>query len=418
MQRRHESVSMRRRLRILMITHHRRNRSETRSRVIGRYLVERGHSVTLIVTAQKNRFGTLESVQDGVRIIEAPDLLWGKLRSGWDFWSLVARVLFLSNEPPKYDLVHCFETRPGTIHPALYYVKKHNLPLFSDWMDWWGHGGIIDVLRPAWYRFLLGWLETFYEEAYRPICDGTTAISTGLIRRAERLGVSPDRLYYLPGGTIPERHLVRSKEECRAHFGLAPDCPLLAFVSADSYLDVDLIMRSLGIVARRFPAIKLILTGNVLPSVLELAARRGVRAQILQTGFVPAEELDWWLGCADVCLLPFPNTVYNIGRWPNKVNHYMSLERPFVANPVGDIGPLIRDHEVGLAADACPEDFANKITLLLENSGLAGLLGRNGRRAVESIYDWKNLVVGLEDFYMRILSAPMIPRHPMRNSVQ
>lgn len=399
-----------------MITHHRLSRAETRSRVIGHYLVERGHNVTVIVTAQNRRFGTVESIKDGIRVIEAPDLLWNKLRSGWDVWSLLNRVTYLSKEEPNYDLVHCFETRPGTIHPAKYYVQKHNLPLFSDWMDWWGRGGIIDVLRPYWYRLLLGRFETYYEEAFRPICDGTTAISTGLIRRAEGLGISSDRLYYLPGGTIPENHIVRTREECRAHFGLPLVSPMLAFVSADSYLDMDLIMASLSIVSQKFPSIKLILTGHVLPSVLKLAAHYGVSTYILQTGFVSKDELNWWLGCADVCLLPFPNTVYNIGRWPNKVGHYMSLERPIVANPYGDIKGLIEEHEVGLSADTTPEDFASKIILLLENPDFARQLGRNGRRTVESIYNWKTLVAGLEDFYTRILSMEKIPRHRKRIS--
>jgi glycosyltransferase involved in cell wall biosynthesis len=401
-------------LNILMITHHRLTRASTRSRVIGRYLVERGHKVTVIVTAQHRRFGIVESTQDGVRIIEAPDLLWNKLRSGWDIWSLLNRIAYLSKEEPDYDLVQCFETRPATIHPANYFVSKHNLPLLSDWMDWWGHGGIIDVLRPSWYRLLFGRFETYYEEAFRPMCDGITTISTGLIRRAEGLGISSDRLYYLPGGTIPENHVVRSKEECRARFGLPLDAPMLAFVSADSYLDMDLIMGSLRIVAQKFPTVKLILTGHVLPSVVKLAVKYGVEPYIQQIGFVPHEDLTWWLGCADVCLLPFPNTVYNIGRWPNKVGHYMSLERPIVTNPYGDIKGLIEEHKVGLAADVTLEDFASKILLLLENPDLARQLGRNGRRAVESTYNWKTLVVGLEGFYARILSMDRIPRHQKR----
>ena len=405
---------MSRPLSILMITHHRRSRSETRSRIIGRYLVERGHQVTLIVTAQTRRFGVVESSLDGVRIIEAPDLLWNKLRSGWDLWSLVNRMGFLNQEEPHYDLVQCFETRPGTIHPAKYYVQKHGLPLLSDWMDWWGHGGIIDVLRPYWYRVTLGWLETYYEEAFRPMCDGTSAISMGLIRRAEGLGISTDRLYYMPGGTIPEKHTVRNRDECRAHCGLPLESPVLAFVSADSYLDVELIMAALRIVREKFPSVRLILTGHVFPSVLKLAADYGVRQNVQPIGFVPSEELAWWLGCADVCLLPFPNTIYNIGRWPNKVGHYMSLARPVVTNPYGDMAGLIEEHKVGLAAEATPEDFARKIMLLLENPELAQELGRNGRRAAEHAYNWRTLVAGLEGFYEHILSMQMMPRRAKR----
>ncbi len=397
-------------LNILMVTHHRRYRTTGRSQIIARHLVERGHKVTLMVTADERKFGTVESQWDGVRIIEAPDLLWGKLRSGWDPWALLNRMTCLGKEKPDYDLVHCFETRPTTIHPALVYAKKHNLPLLSDWNDWFGRGGIIEVLRPRWYQFLFGGFETYYEETFHPICDGTTAISTALVARGEALGIPSDRLCYLPGGTIPEAHVNRSKAECRSRFGLPLDIPMLGFASADSHLDMDLVLASLALVARKFPTIKLILTGHVHPSVLKLAAAYGVEANLLQTGYVPRDDLPWWLGCADVFLLPFPETVYNVGRWPNKVGLYMSLERPVVTNPHGDIKALIENHRVGLAAEVTAEDFAGKIITLIEKPEIACQLGRNGRKAAETTYNWKSLVVTLEEFYTRILSMDRNPR--------
>ena len=397
-------------LNILMITHHRRYRTTGRSQVIGKHLVERGHKVTLMVTADERKFGTVESEWDGVRVIEAPDLLWGKLRSGWDPWALLNRSAYLRREQPGYDLVHCFETRPTTIHPALVYAKKHNLPLLSDWNDWFGRGGIIEALRPRWYQFLFGGFETYYEETFHPLCDGTTTISTALARRAGGLGIPSERLCYLPGGAIPEIHLNRSKAECRSRFGLPLETPMLGFASADSHLDMDLALAALALVARALPTVKLILTGHVHPSVMKLAAGYGVEANILQTGFVPREDLPWWLGCADVFLLPFPETVYNVGRWPNKVGLYMSLERPVVTNPYGDIKALIEDHQVGLAADATAEDFAEKIITLLEHPEFARQLGHNGRKAAETAYNWKSLVVRLEEFYARILSMDRNPR--------
>lgn len=397
-------------LKILMITHHRRARTFTRSKVIGQYLVERGHTVTLVVTADRRRFGTIESIEKGVRIIEAPDLLWGKLRSGWDLWSLLNRIGYLRKEKPGYDLVHCFETRPGTIHPGLYFAKKYDLPLFSDWMDWWGRGGIIDVLRPAWYRLFLGWFETYYEEAFRPLCNGTTAISTGLIRRAEGLGISRERLHYLPGGVIPENEPIRPKDEARSRFGLPSSVPILGFVSADSHLDMEIVFGALAIVARTFPSVKLIMTGAIRPTVQKLTEQYGVQDRIIQTGFVPHEELTWWLGCVDVFLLPFPETVYNIGRWPNKVGHYMCAGRPFVTNPYGDVKILVEQQKVGLAADVTPEDFARKIIFLLENPDLANQMGCHGRRIAETVYDWKSLIVPLEDFYFRILDMEKVSR--------
>jgi glycosyltransferase involved in cell wall biosynthesis len=378
--------------------------------MIARYLVERGHRVTLMVTSDNRRLGIVESEWDGVRVIEFPDLLWGKLRSGWDLWSLLNRVIYLHSETQSYDLIHCFETRPGTIHPALYFARRHNLPVLSDWNDWFGRGGIIDILRPRWYRFLFGWLETYYEEAFRPRCDGTTVISTALQRRAEKLGISSDRICHLSGGAIPEQYLNRSLEECRTHVGLPLDVPILGFASSDSHLDMEIAFSSLAIVARTHPAVKLIMTGDVRSSVLKLAQEFGVEKNILLTGYLPEEELPWWLGCANAFLLPFPETVYNVGRWPNKIGLYMSLERPFVTNPAGDVKTLVEEYQAGVLADTTPEDFADKIIFLLNNPDIAHQLGKNGREAALTRYNWKSLVCALEEFYLRILRMERISK--------
>ncbi|HNB35017.1 MAG TPA: glycosyltransferase family 4 protein [Anaerolineales bacterium] len=390
-------------LNILMITHHRRYRTTGRPQIIGRHLVERGHKVTLIATADENRFGIRETEWDGIKVVESPDLLWGKLRSGWDLWSMLNRYIYLNGQKEKYDLVHCFETRPGTIHPALYYAHKHHLPLFSDWNDWFGRGGIVDILRPKWYRLLFGGVETYYEEHFRPQCVGTTVISTALGKRAEGLGIPHDRICYLSGGVIPEEYVNRSIEECRVHVGLPVNVPVLGFASADSHLDLELVFSSLAIVAKNFPDVKLIITGKASPAVLQTAQEHGVRENLVLTGFVPEEELSWWLGSANIFLLPFPETIYNVGRWPNKVGIYMSLERPVITNPVGDVKTLIDKHHVGLMAEDDPGDFACKILTLLEKPELARELGANGRKAALTAYNWKSLICTLEDFYARIL---------------
>jgi glycosyltransferase involved in cell wall biosynthesis len=397
-------------LNILMITHHKRSKAIYRSQTIARYLVERGHRVTLIVTADKRKFGVVESEWDGVRVMESPDLLWGRLRSGWDIWSLLNRVAYLHKETQPYDLIHCFETRPGTIHPAWYFKQKHNLPIFTDWNDWFGRGGIIDILRPRWYRFLFGWLETYYEEAFRPYCDGTTVISTALGQRAEKLSIPPSRILHLPGGVVPDLYLNRSLEECRGHVGLPLDIPILGFASSDSFLDMEIALSSLAIVVETFPDVKLIMTGAVKPSVLKQVQDLGLEKNVLLPGFLPEEELPWWLGCANIFLLPFPETVYNVGRWPNKIGLYMSLGRPFVTNPTGDVRTLVQEYRAGAMADTTPQDFADKIIFLLQNPDLANRMGHNGREAALTRYNWSSLVGTLEDFYLRILSTERISK--------
>lgn len=357
----------------------------------------------LIVTANKRKVGIRESDWNGVPTIETPDLLWGRLRSGWDFWNLINRLMVLARDKGSYDLVHCFETRPSTIYPAIYYCERYQIPMFTDWQDWWGRGGIIEVLRPKWYRLLFGRLETYYEEAFRTRADGLTVISSALRQRAIKLGVPDERICHISGGAFPDFFRVGTQEECRKRVNYPETGPILGFSSLDSHLDLDIVLRALALIAKRYPRVKLMITGRAGEAVLDIAETYGVAGNVHLTGFLPLEELPWYLGCADIFVLPFPNEIYNLGRWPNKIGDYMSLARPTVSNPFGDVKPLFENHAVGLLASWDPHDFADKIICLIENPDLAHRLGENARRTAVTEYDWKVIVGKLEAFYNRVL---------------
>jgi glycosyltransferase involved in cell wall biosynthesis len=390
-------------LNILMMTSHRRFTCEVRGHPMAKDLVERGHDVTLVVTADRRRLGIVEADWDGVWTVETPDLLWGRLRSGLDPWNTLNRVLYLRTGERRYDLIHCFETRPTCIYPALFYKRRHHSPMITDWIDWIGRGGLITVNRPKWYPPFLGSIETYYEEAFRTRADGVTVIASALAQRAIGLGVQPDRICHLPGGTLPDLFLPRSKEECRQKVGLPLGDPVIGFSSLGGHLDLEIIMAALAIVAQKYPTVRLLMTGQVKKAVLDLARTYEVEQYLHLVGFLPFEELPWYLGCADLFVLPFPDTIYNRGRWPNKVGDYMSVGRPTVSNPIGDIKGLFEKHKIGLLAKWDSEDFAQKIIFLLEHPDIAGELGRNARRAAVTEYNWKLLIRKLEKFYYRIL---------------
>lgn len=188
-------------MRILCITHHTRSRSFLRIGNLAQRIARRGHEVTILCISDSARTGIMEEVSNGVRYVAAPDLLPGRLRTGWCPWDAFNRSKWLRANH-DYDLIHAFETRPVTIHPLRGLLRRKRIPLVIDWIDWWGRGGIITTNRPRWYQLLLGGLETFYEEHFRTMADATTVICTALGHRAEGLGVHPDsmgpRLYKRP----------------------------------------------------------------------------------------------------------------------------------------------------------------------------------------------------------------------------
>ena len=386
-------------LAILLIGSQRRFKARARGYAMAKHLLARGHDVTLMVVADKRRAGIVEEDWDGVRTVETPDLLWGRLRSGWDGWDTLNRLAYLQREQRGYDLVHCLDTRPASIYPGMFYARRHHAPILTDWIDWWGRGGIIDEFRPRWYRLLFGGVETYYEEAFRTRTDGLTAISTALVQRAIGLGVDPARILHLPNGSWPDVFHVPDSLTCRRRVGLATAGPIIGYSSLDTYFDLAPVFEALAMVVRRYPDARLLITGRVPSMVAEMQQRHGVEKNVILTGFVPYEDLPWYLGCCDLFITPFQNKIFNIGRWPSKINDYMSIGRPIVSNPVGDVKTLFEAHDIGLLAQYDPTDFSDKIAFLIEHPDLARELGANARMAAETEYNWSVLIARLEAFY-------------------
>lgn len=397
--------SVKKELNVLMITHHRRFKTVYRSQTMAKHLVNRGHHVTLMTIADERKYGITITDWDGVYTVETPDLLWDRLRSGWDIWDIINRVLYLRKDLHSYDLIHCFETRPATIYPALFHSRIREIPLLTDWNDWWGRGGIIEELRPKWYRYLFGGIETYYEEAFRTRGVGITVISSALGERALKLGVSPEKVCHIPGGANTNLFKPRNKEECCQRVKFQSQGPILCFSSLDSHLDLDLVFRSIGLVSQKYPEVKLIITGNINHHCKEAIKKHNVEKFVFLTGFLPIEELPWYLGCADIFLLPFENKISNAGRWPNKIGDYMAMGRPTISNPVGEIKKLFETYEVGLLAEWDPTDFAHRILTLLKYPNLAQQIGKKARKVAVTIYDWEIITKRLEKFYYFLLSA-------------
>lgn len=388
---------------ILMISHKIKNAAGPRSHAMAEQLVLRGHTVDLVLISPTSRKRFLEYDWDGVHIIESPDLLPGRMRSGWDPWDIINRILFLKKHKGRFDLIHCFETRPVTIHPALYLSRRTGTPVITDWNDWWGRHGLIEVNRPAYYRYLAGWLETYYEEAFRANQAGLTVIADGLKERAIKLGVQPDRICKIPGGARTELFPLRTKADCRNHIGLPLDQPILGFCSADSHLDLEIVFSSLLIVSKKYPSVVLLITGKPKSAVREMADRLQLNDRIIFTGFLPLEDYPIYLGACDLFLLPMADRPYNLGRWPNKMGDYLAIARPTVTNPIGDIGTLFQKHKVGLTAPWNPEIFADQIIYLLEHEDEAQEMGNTARWVAENEYSWSGHGEKLEDFYRLIL---------------
>lgn len=358
-----------------------------------RALAGRGHAVTLVTTSRTARAAAHWRVDGGVRVLEAPDLLWGPGRTGWDPYNVLRRVSALRRE--SFDLIHAFDCRPAVILPALAVQRWTGAALFIDWADWWGRGGRIQE-RSGWLvRTTIGPLETWFEEAFRTRALGTTVVSAALGERSRTLGIEPEGILRVSNGCDPHTIAPVEREEARRKLGLAPDQPLLAYLGTATQGEMALACE----VVRRLRGA----TGATLVFLGEpqvRVPRDFVTAGAVRcTGFIPFEQLKLWLGASDLCLIPMPDTIGNRGRWPGKINDYFSAGRPVLMTSVGDAAGLVERTGAGWTAPAEPEPLATRAAEALADPAALRRAGKAARALAEGELSWEKLSGVLETFY-------------------
>lgn len=387
-------------MKILMLNHNVIWRSTFfRCYHFARYLVRKGHEVTIYTIHPTNRRGIEEIELQGVRVVQFPDLLWGIGRSGWDIWDTWHRLRYLRKE--QFDLIHAFDSRPVVIHPAMR-LKKQGLPLVMDWADWWGRGGVIAERSNKIIKYGFGAIETWYEEHFRTQADATTVISSALQERAIRLGVAANSITKITGGADVENFRPKDKQACRKKLGLAADAKIVGFMGFVHY-DLDLALRAFAQLYKRDQSAKLILVGKPSPMTADIARQEGCAKGIMEYGILPYEQISDHMGAADVFLLPFAHKQANIGRWPNKVGDYMAMGRPIISSPVGEMVHLFESETIGQLTDPTPQAFANSARELMADQPLCDKIGQQARAAAEQRYSWEHLADVLEQCYQQVI---------------
>jgi len=393
-------------MRILMIVHHRRWRAAYRSRVIAAELARRGHQITLIVTADKERWRFRDTLEaDGVRVVDSPDLTWGRLRSGWDPICALRRLSWLWRNGETYDLVHLFETRPATILPGLAVRRRSRTSVVIDWTDLWGRGGSISVKRPIWYRLMFAWVETFFEEHFRTYADATTTISYGLRDHAIGLGIDSGTILHIRNGADLTLFAPRPKEEGRRRLGLPPDAFIIGYSAQDSFFDLDPVFDSVRQLVDAGIDAMMVMSGHAPSRVRRSIARFGLESHAQFLGYLSWDDYPWFLPSCDALACPFPQTVYNLGRWPGKFGEYCAAGRPIVFNPHGDLADFASGDQVpGIACAFDATEFASAFRKLHDSPELCDNLGAIARSRALAEFDWRNVVDSLEHFYGAIIA--------------
>lgn len=306
-------------------------------------------------------------MRDGVCVVEAPDLLWGKLRQGVDVWNALVRCRIIRKKfrIQAFDIVHAVDCRPNVIIPSLYAQRGLRVPFILSWWDLFGQGS---TRFGKAFAMTAGRIEGWLETSFRKYANGATTITSYLAHRLESIGYPKDRIevHHLGVDTTQETlSYTDARIWLNQQRGILQHEKILCFAGTIYESDFTLLLKSLDILQQHNIAYKLVWVGKH-----EIDSATCKRYNIHRTGIVPTmQEVYHYFAAADACILPMEVNDANAARWHSKVTDYLNAGAPVALTPVSDFPKYFSQFDIGwLATSGSAEDFANVLMEALSES--------------------------------------------------
>ena len=213
-------------------------------------------------------------------------------------------------------------------------------------------------------------------------------------------GADPDIINVVPCGVDLDLFMPMDKEVSRRKLGLRQGERIILFVGRIEPLKGIDILISAAAQLHEDENFRVLIVGGddrTEQRVAELRAhaeRLGVDHHISWVGAVPHEDLPDYYNAADVCVVPSYYESFGLVAIES-----MACGTPVVASRVGGLTTTISDGETGyLIPWRCPEPFAERLELLLDNDELRASFGQAAREAVQR-FRWANVADAVAAMY-------------------
>lgn len=306
-------------------------------------------------------------------------------------------LAFVEREGAAYDLVHSHYWMSGEV--AMRLAERWNAP----------HVAMFHTLGEVKNRARATEHEPIARiEAERRIATTADRIVVASAHEKHLLtalyGADAGRIEVVPCGIDLELFTPMEKEVARRKLGLKDGERVILFVGRIEPLKgIDILISAAAQLHEDENFIVLIVGGGgrATEEIAQLraqAAELGVDHHISFEGAVDHSRLPLYYNAADVCVVPSYYESFGLVAVES-----MACGTPVVASRVGGLTTTVRDGETGyLIPWRCPEPFAERLELLLDNDELRASFGRAGREAVER-YRWANVADAVGALYESLL---------------
>lgn len=248
--------------------------------------------------------------------------------------------------------------------------------------------------QSAWQKRIIAW----FEKTIPRLVQTVTCNTFFNIQRLKNLGISPDKLVYLPNGIDPDRFQQPDPDEVhklRKLLNLA-DHRVIAYIGSMSLTNhaVDLLLRAFVTVRASIPDARLILVGGGedLEKLKKLSSELEVEDAVVFTGRVDPSQISLYYAISEISVDPVYDDDAARGRCPLKMFESWACGVPFVTAAVGDRETLSGDPQAALLVKPGDENsLAAGLQAVLVDSRLQQQISAAGLDRVKH-FTWETIV--------------------------
>lgn len=275
----------------------------------------------------------------------------------------------------KVDVVWGANPNLFSFFPSFVYSVFRRAPIVRNVDDLWPEVFYeLGYVKPGFAQKLLdfmAWLSYVVPAAITPISEGykRSIVAT--------YGVSPDKIHVVEVGV----ESVKPLNEITAHDRFVV---MYSGVLGLGY-DFDVVLEAAQLLDNNTNIVFVIRgVGEMAPKLKKTINERGLRNVVLNTKFLPREELAAMLDSADVFLLPMATLSFVDLGLPTKVFEYQAYGKPIICVSSGEAARYVELTHSGLIVK--PKDatgFVEAIKNLYDDKLFASELGLSGKKYVQ-----------------------------------
>lgn len=363
---------------------------------ISKYLVNRGHEVTVYTTDALNENSRIKSTScpqdiNGIRTYYFKNL--SNYLAHKHILAIPIGIVFKTKrELKKFDVIHLHGGRTFQNIIIYHYAKRYGIPYVFQ-----AHGSLPRIMEKQKLKRLYDWVW-----GYKILRNASKviALTNTEAEQYKKMGVEGNKIEIVPNGIdISEYANLPEKGKFKRKYSIKYNEKIVLYVGRlHKSKGIDLIFDAISEIIKEVSDVKLILVGPDNGYQLELENRMHalqIADKVLFTGFVDNNEKLEAFVDADVFVTPsflgFPVTFLEA----------CTCGTPIIITNKGDELDWIQD-KVGFVVGYDKIQLRNSIIKIIKNQTLKERFGKEGKKLMKEKFCWKEIIINFEIIYNKL----------------